>query len=88
LPDFEAISINIVPNPNQGVFQLRMEGKLAGRYDLELLDLQGRAVWIERLQTQGNQVVIEVDVQELPSGVYFLRVGDGTQDVVRKVVLR
>jgi PKD repeat protein len=88
LPDFEAISINIVPNPNQGVFQLRMAGDLDERYDLELLDLKGRAVWMERLRIQGNQVVLEVDVQELPSGLYFLRVGDGKQAVVRKVVVR
>jgi hypothetical protein len=86
--DFEPFSLRIVPNPNEGVFQLRMAGELKGQYRVELMDLQGKRLWEKTFQVQGNQLVEDVDVQELGAGVYLLRVGDGNEAVVRKVVVR
>ncbi len=87
-PTFEPFSLRIIPNPNAGIFQLRMEGQLSGWYQLELLDLQGKKLLERSFQAQAEQLVQEVDVRQLSGGVYFLRVGDGRRAVVRKLILR
>ncbi len=87
-PAFEPFSLQVTPNPNTGIFQLRMEGQLSGWYQLELLDLQGKKLLERSFHAQAEQLVQEIDVRELSGGVYFLRVGDGRRAVVRKLILR
>ncbi len=87
-PAFEPFLLQVIPNPNTGIFQLRMEGKLSGRYQVELLDLQGKKLLEKSLSAQGELLVEDVDVRGLAGGLYFLRVGDTKGFVVKKLILQ
>jgi hypothetical protein len=87
-PLWDQVSLRLIPNPNDGIFQLRMTGRLAGSYHLELLDLQGQLLLQKSFFPRGDRLEEKFDIQYLPGGVYFLRIGDGKGWVVKKVVLR
>jgi hypothetical protein len=52
--------------------------------DLEIIDLTGRSV--QKLQSQ--QARIEMDISELPEGIYFLKIHEEGSEYVRKIIKR
>jgi hypothetical protein len=63
--------ILIMPNPNTGVFKVTLNNLDAK--SLELYDVMGKTVW-KSDKLEGME--IEIDIQELPQGVYFVKLED------------
>ena len=81
-------SLNVQPNPANGLAQLTFRLERSERIALDLVDVTGRVV---RNVRQGEMAPGEhrniMDVSDLRSGVYFLRLqGEARQEVVRLVV--
>ena len=85
---FEDVSLSLIPNPNEGLFALRMEGALATSYQLALMDLQGKVLHQDFFRTAGTQFSRSYDLSHLAGGLYLLRLSDGEKTVVLKVVIR
>lgn len=78
-----AFAISITPNPASDVITIRASETLPmNMRALELTDATGRLVRRASMRASGG----EVDVRELPNGLYFLRMGAGTGSIVKKVV--
>jgi hypothetical protein len=60
-----------------GQFVVQWQGLSSGRLQVDVLDASGRV--LVREQAQGTMGRMTVDGQDLPSGVYLLRLTDGTQ---------
>jgi hypothetical protein len=78
-----------VPNPvrTRGFILLRVEG-LEGDSVVELLDLAGRVLLHERLESGNKQDgSVRVDTSGLAKGLYWVRVRSGGREERRKVVL-
>lgn len=83
------------PNPAAGhtTISFSLSGALSGPVELAVYDVRGRQV--RKLQQEtGNQGQYSVvwdrrgnDGRDLPSGVYFIRLHSGQQQMTRKVVL-
>ncbi len=84
--DFGKTAISVFPNPNNGVFRLKIEGKAPATYQIELIDLQGKSVHRFQLTSSGNRVDQTFDFSHLVAGIYFMRIDDGRQRQVVKVV--
>jgi hypothetical protein len=79
----EALSVSIGPNPASDVITIRANGTLPmAMRAIELTDATGRLVRHASARAAGG----EVDVRELPEGLYFLRIGSGAAAIVKKVV--
>ena len=74
LPENE-VEISIYPNPIFDVFNIEIDKKIK---QIELLSLEGKIV----KKTTNSRV----NVSELPSGVYFVRIITNSETYVRKVV--
>jgi len=72
--EFE-VSSKVFPNPTYGPITLAWENPSASDYQLELIDYTGRTLQ----QWKGNEPTgpaqINIQVNNLPNGIYFLRLG-------------
>jgi len=79
----EVFSVSIAPNPASDVITISANEALPlNLRAIELTDATGRVVRRAALRASGG----EVDIRELPEGLYFLRIGAGAGAVVKKVV--
>lgn len=80
-------NVTLYPNPSNGQFKLIMNTKQDADYTLQLRDAQGKLVFNEMLNVNGN-FVKDYDFESLPKGVYFLNLQSDEESIVRKVVLQ
>ncbi|MEO5570135.1 MAG: T9SS type A sorting domain-containing protein [Bacteroidia bacterium] len=73
------ISANIFPNPTSDFLNVESSEELRS---LTLFDLQGKTVM--QNQVEGEVFTHQVNISNLPKGIYFLRVNDGTTQKVIK----
>jgi hypothetical protein len=87
--DLEGIeSISVFPNPvKDGKVGVRINSNVAGEYWIEVLDLQGRTA-IQRLSVDINSGINEIDlaIDQLGSGNYFIKVGNTSGSATYKLL--
>ncbi|MDF3026168.1 MAG: hypothetical protein K0S23_475 [Fluviicola sp.] len=72
--------LEIIPNPNNGSFQLT---GLEGKNQLELLDLQGKIIHVK--ETNGGTVLFETD---LSPGIYVLKISHSRGSEVIRILVK
>jgi len=77
------IELSIMPNPANSVFNF--ECPYAGVSNYSLADMTGRIVLAG---TTAGLNKVEVNVQELPAGLYQLSVGNGSNSITQKVIVQ
>ena len=65
-------TLELYPNPTNGKVTLRIKGKNQGNIVIEVLNMQGKTVRIEKRVVSENQ--LEVNLEMLPKGTYFMRI--------------
>ncbi|MBK8967343.1 MAG: fibronectin type III domain-containing protein [Lewinellaceae bacterium] len=82
----EPIEVSIFPNPTDGLLTVAFPATAVEAFDLEVLDPSGRRLqYFPRTTGQNGQA--QLDFQEMPPGVYFLRLSAADlPPVVRRVV--
>jgi len=84
----ESAEINIYPNPCSGSMSLRYQIKDKGHLISDLFSISG--LRIKRLlneEMMPGEYEMEVDIRDLPAGVYFFRMQAGAQVEVQKLVI-
>jgi hypothetical protein len=74
----------VAPNPTTGLCRVRLVPSQAKPYAFRLYDSAGRLI---RLITEGGNNGENLDLRELSSGAYFLRVAENKQNVMTRIVL-
>jgi hypothetical protein len=74
----------VMPNPGTGIFMLQFNHKNEARM-IEVLDMTGRIVYTHP-QFIGS--ALEIDLTELPKGLYMIRSTGSNSMTIRKVVLQ
>ncbi|MEM9527473.1 MAG: T9SS type A sorting domain-containing protein, partial [Bacteroidota bacterium] len=70
------------PNPFDQILSVRLSATFGVEGDISLLDANGKLVRHLPITT-GNT---RIDTNELPRGIYYLRVSNATQTLVKKLV--
>lgn len=76
------IELKVYPNPVSDQLQLRWNRSLGEDMPVELIDISGRRLLNGTVS--GVLTNYQVDMQALPAGVYFLRMGGITRRVVKR----
>ncbi|MFZ1694098.1 MAG: T9SS type A sorting domain-containing protein [Flavobacteriales bacterium] len=85
VPEMSAIDASTFPNPTEGAFVVDATN-LSSAATMTVVDLTGRQVVAPRaLLRRGSVSRAEVDLSGHPSGLYFVRIQDGGQELVRRV---
>jgi hypothetical protein len=80
-----AFTTKVVPNPNNGLFTLQLEGNNS-EVTIQLIDLYGKTIRSTVAASGLNQV--RFDVSELPTGIYNLTTTNAEFRAVQKVVIK
>jgi hypothetical protein len=75
------------PNPFNDMLNLAFSAERSFSYKLSLMDMTGRTVVTEeRSATEGGNLLSLSNLEEIPSGIYFLRIESGKAVFNTKVV--
>jgi len=76
---------NIVPNPSNGQFAVRFNGQVNVN-SIQVFSMDGKQVHFMSVGQTTQQ--IEMDLNELDKGVYFLQINSEQNRVVEKIVIQ
>ncbi len=63
----------LYPNPNNGKFVLKGEALTAGVLKIEIINAMGQVVYRDEAITDNGSLYKEIDMQQVPMGIYMLR---------------
>lgn len=79
--------ISIYPNPSNGSFQLKLDNSLSSKkYDLGIYTLKGEKVYAQSDIQQKN--LNEIEIFDLPKGVYIVRLYGRNENYYKKIVIQ
>lgn len=81
------LSVFVKPNPAQTSFQVVFDSNSNEETNIQVMDQFGKILLTQNsLSTTGANAVL-VNVSELPSGLYFVKLSSGTKNSVQKLVI-
>jgi hypothetical protein len=81
--------VEIYPNPVSDNLFIKPNSSLCSEITVEIFDTYGRTVLVKRLPAGQIKNTYEVNVNNIPSGLYFLKLdlSDSSCPVVRKIII-
>ena len=88
-PETLALSqLTIYPNPATANFHLKLSNNYRGNVQLQLFDLTGRLIQKQEFRKTETQLQSSINVANLPTGMYLLRVQQGKKMVMQKLTIK
>ncbi len=83
----QSISFNVVPNPNNGNFDINFTLSNTAQIKYQITDLLGKAVYHAPMQNySAGENKINIDITSFPTGIYFLQFEMNGQKMARKII--
>lgn len=79
--------MNFYPNPNTGKFNLAFDLRDKGDTEINVLNVEGKAVYHEKLKDFTGHYDHEINISSQPKGVYFVKVIQGAHSYVKKMMV-
>jgi len=87
IADTEMISVDVFPNPASEFIAIEAGADISGATEFEMYNLTGALIMKKSLDLQSGEV-IEVDVNEIPEGLYFIRFSGAVQYHTKVIIQR
>jgi len=84
IPDRQAGSLLIYPNPTSGNFTLVLPGDLPEESSVKVYDMDGRVVYEKLL---AGKIEYPINLSEAHAGTYFIRLHNGINNLVQRLVI-
>jgi hypothetical protein len=81
------ISLKVMPNPNRGEFVLQFRVDRRDDLKIDLLNIQGQAVYSKAQAKFTGTYTDQLNLKELAAGVYVLRVQHGDKTYHQKIIV-
>lgn len=80
-------SFSVWPNPNSGEFSIKLISSSSEAIQVTLYDIRGRKVYHQEFE---NTISFEqqINLNNVQSGLYILRVNDGKSNAVKKLIIK
>jgi hypothetical protein len=79
-PDGSSSAIRIYPNPSSGIFSV---AGLPLNSCVEVFNVLGEKVFLY----EADDTFLKVDLSDVPNGIYFVKIDNGTKSYLRKIVV-
>jgi hypothetical protein len=80
-------SINVYPNPTNDIFTVSINNKNVRDIILELVDISGQTVYRNQAKSVYSYTA-EIDASSFARGIYYLKVNDGENVQIKKMVVQ
>ncbi|GAA3594760.1 hypothetical protein GCM10022396_09900 [Flavivirga amylovorans] len=77
----------VYPNHNNGKFNIKLNGTLSREISIEVFNVRGEFIYKNVLESTGD-VNERIDLNNVQSGMYFLKVSDGLRERIKKVIVK
>ena len=84
-PAADFFSIN--PNPNHGVFTISMDNPEREKIGLTIFNIEGKLVFSKDILNPNDIMSQKIDLSDLPSGVYFVKIKIGELTKSKKLII-
>nr|WP_321235198.1 T9SS type A sorting domain-containing protein [uncultured Psychroserpens sp.] len=74
----------IFPNPTKDIINISFNSNGFGNGTLSLLDIQGKQILIHKISDENRMII---DISDLQSGMYFIKVNMNAKTAVKKLVI-
>jgi len=81
-------AINLAPNPNMGMFDLRFNLKDKGDTIINIFNSLGRNIYNYELADFSGEFNDAIDISQNGTGLYFLEIRQANKTIVKKIVLK
>jgi Secretion system C-terminal sorting domain len=81
-------SLEIFPNPNDGVFDLKFESRLKENYTVEITNAVGQVIYREDIIDFSGLFNRKLDISKSGAGIYLLTVSASDNRAIRKLIVR
>ncbi len=79
-------ALHLFPNPTSGAVRLHLDHEARGVFTLEVHNLLGQVVYREQLRKDGERLEREIDLSDMPAGIYTVSLRNEIHRAVMKVV--
>ncbi|MCE3227390.1 MAG: alkaline phosphatase domain protein [Bacteroidetes bacterium] len=77
----------VYPNPNNGQFHVRVNGLKDGDAFIGLFNVVGELVYHTNGTVSNGELNKEINVEEIASGIYFMKVSTGEKTYTKKMII-
>ncbi|MES2678383.1 MAG: T9SS type A sorting domain-containing protein [Bacteroidota bacterium] len=79
--------IKFYPNPNNGKFNLAFTLAKKANTDITIFNIEGKTIYNEKLPNFSGNYDKEIDISQNPKGNYFIKIAQGENSQVKKIVI-
>ncbi|MFK7772809.1 MAG: S8 family serine peptidase [Saprospiraceae bacterium] len=84
----EKMEVSIFPNPNDGLFYLRIESEGVENFEIELLDVNGRLLDQFSVKEKNEEYIQLVDYQYFITGIYLIKIKSEQGIMIKKMIVQ
>jgi len=84
--DFDNIDFALYPNPNKGFFTIQFARDSTREVKVYVHDILGKYIYNKTFQGSGY-FIQDIQLPNVPSGVYFVTVTDGEKRTIKKIII-
>ena len=78
---------SVSPNPNNGLFNVNVTSKVAATYTMSVRNMLGQVVYNDNLSVSGSKTQA-LDLTNVEKGIYFVTLENGSERLVKKVIVK
>ena len=78
--------IRLIPNPNQGLFKVKLYNQLSNSCNVIIKDVSGKVVYQKEMNDKEEEFSVQVDF--LSKGLYFVTVDNLIEQVTHKLIIQ
>lgn len=80
-------NVKIFPNPNHGKFVIEANGIMNEEVNIEIYNSNGKIVFLNNSATVDGILHKEMDLTDIASGVYYIKITDGNKSDTRSIIV-
>jgi len=82
------LRINIIPNPSSSDFGISINGTSDHKIKIDILNLTGQIIFSRDNIGLENDQFIKPNILNIPRGIYLLNASDGTEIILKKIIIQ
>jgi hypothetical protein len=79
-------TLQIYPNPASSQLSLHLDNNMTGKFELDILDLNGRMMSRHILIKIDRFLEYSLDISDFSSGVYLVRIKHKQSEIYKKII--
>jgi PKD repeat protein len=85
--EYNPTEIGIMPNPNNGLFMVRVKGLQSSSFSIRVYNMLGQNIFNEVCGAANEIQEKQLDLHGEPAGIYFVEFNSGNKTCINKIVI-